>query len=49
MHNWRAAPPTRLGILGPLAEVHTDHLDWHQVAGWCSTAAPRLALGIVSC
>jgi hypothetical protein len=32
VHNWRAAQLKRLRILGPLAEVYADHLDWHQMA-----------------
>jgi hypothetical protein len=32
VHNWRVARLTRLGIPGPLAEVHADRLDWHKIA-----------------
>jgi len=32
VHDWRVSQLTRLGIPGPLAEVHADHVDWHQMA-----------------
>ena len=32
VHDWRVSQLTRLGIPGPLAEVHADHVDWHQIA-----------------
>jgi hypothetical protein len=32
VYNWRAAQLKRLRIPGPLAEVHAEHLDWHQMA-----------------
>ena len=41
VHNWRVDRLTGLGIPGSLAEVYAERLDWHQVAGWCSAAAPR--------
>jgi hypothetical protein len=48
VHNWRVARLTRLGIPGPLAEVHADHLDWHQIARLVQHGCPpRLALRII--
>jgi hypothetical protein len=32
VHTWRVAQLTRLGIPGLLAEIYSDHLDWHQIA-----------------
>ncbi len=32
VHDWRVSQLTRLGIPGALAEVHADHVDWHQIA-----------------
>jgi len=48
VHNWRVARLTRLGVPGPLAEVHADHLDWHQIARLVHRGCPpRLALRIL--
>jgi hypothetical protein len=48
VHQWRASQLRRLGIPGPLAEVHADHLDWHQIARLVQHGCPpRLALRIV--
>lgn len=48
LHQWRASQLRRLGIPAPLAEVHADHLDWHQLARLVSGGCPpRLALRIV--
>ena len=48
VHHWRASQLRRLGIPGPLAEVHADHLDWHQIARLVQHGCPpRLALRIV--
>ena len=48
VHRWRASQLKRLGIPGPLAEVHADHLDWHQVARLVQHGCrPELALRIV--
>ena len=48
VHNWRVARLTRLGIPGPLAEIHADHLDWHQIARLVQHGCPpRLALRII--
>ena len=48
VHNWRVARLTQLGIPGPLAEVHADRLDWHQIARLVQRGCPpRLALHIV--
>jgi hypothetical protein len=48
VHTWRVARLTRLGIPGPLAEVHADHLDWHQIARLVQRGCPpRLALRIL--
>ena len=41
VHTWRVARLTRLGIPELLAEIHADHLDWHQIA--------RLEIGRASC
>ena len=49
VHTWRVAQLTRLGIPGLLAEIHADHLDWHQIARLVQRGCPpRLALRIVS-
>jgi len=49
VHTWRVARLTRLGIPGPLAEVHADHLDWHQIARLVQRGCPpQLALRIAS-
>jgi hypothetical protein len=32
VHAWRVSQLTRLGLPGLLAEVHADHVDWHQIA-----------------
>ncbi|HWN01068.1 MAG TPA: hypothetical protein VNO54_28800 [Streptosporangiaceae bacterium] len=48
VHHWRASQLRRLGIPAPLAELHADHLDWHQVARLIRHGCPpRLALRIV--
>ncbi|HEY2127338.1 MAG TPA: hypothetical protein VGH77_09140 [Streptosporangiaceae bacterium] len=48
VHRWRVAQLKRLGIPSPLAEVHADHLDWHQIARLVQRGCPpRLALRIV--
>jgi len=48
VHRWRVARLKRLGIPAPLAEVHADHLDWHQIARLVQRGCPpRLALRIV--
>jgi hypothetical protein len=41
VHDWRVSQLTRLGIPGLLAEVYADRIDWHQMPGWCATAARR--------
>ena len=47
VHTWRVARLTRLGIPGALAEVHADHLDWHQIARLVRRGcSPLLALRI---
>ena len=47
VHNWRVAQLTRLGVPGPLAEVHADHVDWHQIARLVQRGCPaRLAIRI---
>ena len=49
VHAWRVARLTRLGIPGPLAEIHADHLDWHQIARLIRCGCPpQLALRIIS-
>jgi hypothetical protein len=48
VHTWRVARLTRLGIPAVLAEVHADHLDWHQIARLVQRGCPpQLALRIV--
>jgi hypothetical protein len=48
VHNWRVSQLTQLGVPGPLAELHADHLDWHQVARLVKRGCPVfLALRIV--
>jgi hypothetical protein len=47
VHQWRVAQLTRLGVPGLLAEVHADHVDWHQVARLVERGCPvRLAFRI---
>ena len=49
VHTWRVAQLTRLGNPGLLAEIHADHLDWHQIARLAQRGCPpQLALRIVS-
>ena len=49
VHTWRVAQLARLGIPGLLAEIHADHLDWHQIARLVQRGCPpQLALRIVS-
>jgi hypothetical protein len=49
VHTWRVARLTRLGIPELLAEIHADHLDWHQIARLAQRGCPpRLAFRIVS-
>ena len=48
VHGWRVAQLRRLGIPGALAEIHADHLDWHQIAKLVRHGCPPLlALRIV--
>jgi hypothetical protein len=47
VHEWRVSQLTRLGIPGALAEVHADHVDWHQIAQLVQRGCPmRLAIRI---
>jgi hypothetical protein len=47
VHDWRVSQLTRLGIPGALAEVHADHVDWHQIARLVQRGCPvRLAIRI---
>jgi hypothetical protein len=49
VHTWRVARLTRLGFPALLAEIHADHLDWHQIARLVQRGcSPQLALRIVS-
>ena len=49
VRTWRVARLTRLGIPALLAEIHADHLDWHQIARLVQRGCPpQLALRIVS-
>ena len=41
VHTWRVARFTRLGIPALLAEIHADHLDWHQIARLVQRGCPR--------
>ena len=48
VHRWRVSQLQRLGIPGALAEVHADHIDWHEAARLVQRGCPpRLALRIV--
>jgi len=40
VHTWRVARLTRLGIPALLAEIHADHLDWHQIARLVQRGCP---------
>jgi hypothetical protein len=47
VHDWRVSQLTRLGLPRPLAEVHADHVDWHQIAQLVKRGCPvRLAIRI---
>jgi hypothetical protein len=47
VHAWRVSQLTRLGIPLLLAEVHADHVDWHQIARLVQHGCPaRLAIRI---
>jgi hypothetical protein len=47
VHDWRVSQLARLGIPRPLAEVHADHVDWHQIAQLVKRGCPvRLAIRI---
>ena len=47
VHDWRVSQLTRLGIPGALAEVHANHVDWHQIAHLVQRGCPvRLAIRI---
>jgi hypothetical protein len=47
VHDWRVTRLTGLGIPEPMAEVHADHVDWHQIARLVRHGCPpRLALRI---
>lgn len=49
VHIWRASQLQHLGIPASLAEVHADHLDWHQIACLVRRdCPPLLALRIIS-
>ena len=41
LHTWRVAQLTRLGIPALLAEIHSDHLDWHQIARLMQRGCPH--------
>jgi hypothetical protein len=48
VHEWRVTRLIGLGIPRSTAEVHADHVDWHQIAGLVRRGCPpRLALRIV--
>jgi hypothetical protein len=48
VHHWRASQLQRLGIPASMAEVHADHLDWHQIARLVGRGCPPLlALRII--
>ena len=42
MHHWRVSQLMRLGIPGPLAEIHADRIDWHQIAWLVQRGCPLL-------
>jgi hypothetical protein len=47
VHDWRVSQLSRLGLPVPLAEVHADHVDWHQIAQLVKRGCPvRLAIRI---
>jgi hypothetical protein len=47
VHDWRVSQLRRLGILGPLAEVYADRVDWHEIARLVRCGCPpQLALRI---
>jgi hypothetical protein len=47
VHDWRVSQLMRLGVPKVLAEVHADHVDWHQIAQLVQRGCPvRLALSI---
>ena len=49
VHDWRVAQLMRLGFPRPLAEVHADHVDWHQIAQLVKRGCPvRLAIRIAT-
>ena len=49
VRTWRLVHLTRPGIPGLLADIHADHLDWHQIARLVQRGCPpQLALRIVS-
>ena len=48
VRSWRVAQLGRLGIPGPLAEIYSNHVDWHQIARLVQRGcSPRLALRVV--
>jgi hypothetical protein len=48
-HAWRVARLTQVGIPELLAEIHADHLDWHQIARLVQRGyPPHLARRIVT-
>jgi len=48
VHDWRVTRLTQLGVPRPMAEVHADHVDWHQIARLVLRGCPpKLALRIV--
>jgi hypothetical protein len=49
VHDWRVSQLTRLGIPGLLAEVHADHVDWHQIAKLVQRGCPALLAIRIAC
>jgi hypothetical protein len=43
VHTWRVARLTGLGIPALLAEIHADHLDWHQITRLVQRGCPPAA------
>jgi len=41
VHTWRVVHLTRLGLPGLLADIHADHLGWHQIARLVQRGRPR--------
>jgi hypothetical protein len=49
VHDWRVSQLTRLGLPELLAEIHADHVDWHQIAHLVQRGCPVLLAIRVAC